>query len=681
MDEFFRRLRERKLVQWALAYVAAAFALIQVLDVIGQQFGWPEAARRGITLALGVGFPVTLVLAWYHGERGAQRASGTELLIVALLLVLGGGLLWRLAPRPPGVVAHAPVAPPPAANLSIDRKSIAVLPFASMSAEKDNTYFADGMRDMILTRLAAIGDLKVISRTSTDRYGVHPEDIRTVALQLGVASVLEGSVQKAGNQVLINLQLIDAGSDTHLWAQAYTRAIDDIFGVEGEIAQTVAEALHAKLSDAEQKVIADRPTSDAQAFDLFLRAEQVRHAAATAQSAEGLDRAIALYRQAVARDPKFALAWAELAYSQAQLYWFGGTDTATMQDLAEATAADARRALDLQPTLAEASLAMGFFQYYVRLDFAAALAAFEKSLRAKPNDSDALLAMGLITRRLSRFDEAIRHFTAANRIDPRNQGIAATLTTTLVLARHYSQAAAVTARELALDPGNTDAVANAALQKLILHDDLAGAEAALHGDDPQIRLIRAELLHAQRKFDAAIAIVEEIPDTPENFYSGRVDTKSRILGTLYLDSGRADIARPLLLDAREKIVLANAKVPDDHPAAAETRLELALVDASLGDTASALELTRRALELPATRPEKNYLGWVDVAGLATRVYARARRADLAVPLLQKLLDSPGTGWQVSHAGLRLDPDFAPIRDDPAFQALIRAHPGSGDIAG
>src|SRR6266496_3929798 len=196
MNEFLQRLKQRKLVQWGVAYVAAAFALLQGVDIVAQQFGWPEGVRRGITLALVVGFFVALVLAWYHGERGAQRMTGTELLILALLLALGGGFLWRFASasRQPSDITAAVSLPGPVA---ISNKSIAVLPFESRSEDKANAYFADGIQDEILTRLAKIADLKVLSRTSTQHYKSAPESMREIARQLGVAHILEGSVQKS----------------------------------------------------------------------------------------------------------------------------------------------------------------------------------------------------------------------------------------------------------------------------------------------------------------------------------------------------------------------------------------------------------------------------------------------------------------------------------------------------
>ncbi|HEX3125463.1 MAG TPA: hypothetical protein VHQ21_19340 [Rhodanobacteraceae bacterium] len=673
MAELFQRLRERKLVQWALAYGAAAFALIQVSDVVAQQFEWPDGVRRGVTIALAVGFFVTLVLAWYHGEKGAQRVSGTELLIVAVLLAIGGGLLWRLAPKAADAT-HA--VPKPAAAATADRKSIAVLPFANLSSDKDSGYFADGMRDMILTKLAVIGDLKVISRTSTDKYGNRPEDLKTVALQLGVASVLEGSVQKAGNQVLINLQLINASDDQHLWAEAYKRTVDDIFGVEGEVAQTVAEALHAKLSDAEQKAVAEKPTTNPQALDLFLRAEQMRNEAAMTESPAQLNDAVALYERAVANDPKFALAWAEMSYARSTVYWYGNPDRAPLPETARLALENAERALALQPALAEANLAMGFYHYYVRVDFAQALVSFETALRAKPNDSSVLTALGLIARRLDRYDEAVAHLRAAHRIDPRNKTVTRILMTTLALARRYSATAQLCEHELTLDPSDPNAQSYCAFMQSVLHDDDEGALAYLRSTTPEIVQERAELLHRMKRHKEAITLIEALPDTPENFPG---DSKERLLGALYLDAGQTDRARALLLEAKAKYEEANAQVPDDNPGAGQMRLSLALIHALLGEGAAAVEQAKAALMLPGTTREKNPLGWGDASGTAARVFARARRADLAVPLLETLLAAPGTGFQTSYADLRHDPDYEPIRKDPAFQALLKAHPGSGEV--
>src|SRR5215475_8908218 len=213
MNEFFQRLKQRKLVQWAIAYVAAAFALLQGIDIVAQQFGWPEAVRRGITLALVVGFLVTLVLAWYHGERGAQRVTGAELLIIGLVLALGGGLLWRFSAwRLPGDKAlTTPNEHKTKLTVTIPEKSIAVLPFENLSEEKQNEYFADGVQDQILTDLSQIADLKVISRTSVMQYkGGVTRNLRKIAEELGVAYVLEGSVQRTGNKVRVNAQLVDA---------------------------------------------------------------------------------------------------------------------------------------------------------------------------------------------------------------------------------------------------------------------------------------------------------------------------------------------------------------------------------------------------------------------------------------------------------------------------------------
>src|SRR5213075_2484449 len=242
MNEFLQRLKQRKLVQWAIAYVAAAFALLQGIDIVAQQFGWPERVRRGITLGLIVGFFVTLLLAWYHGERGAQRVSGTELLLLALLLGIGGGLLWKFAGT-----GSAPASP---ANPD-DQRSIAVLPFVDMSQAKDQEYFSDGLSEELLNLLAQLPQLRVIARTSSFSFKGKEADVATIARALGVANVLEGSVRKSGTTLRITAQLIRASDSSHLWSQTYNRELTDVFKVQEEIAGEVVAALKVRLLPAQ----------------------------------------------------------------------------------------------------------------------------------------------------------------------------------------------------------------------------------------------------------------------------------------------------------------------------------------------------------------------------------------------------------------------------------------------
>src|ERR1044072_3074317 len=237
MNGFFQRLKQRKLVQWALGYIAAAFALLQGADIVAQRFGWPAQTMRFLIIALSVGLFATLVLAWFHGERGAQRVTATEMLILALVLARGGGLLWRFARVESERDVHSDndEAHRSAASLPVAEKSIAVLPFENLSSDKENAYFVIGIQDEILTKLAKIGALKVISRSSTQQYQSRPGNLTEIGRQLGVANILEGSVQKVGPLVHVNVQLIKAATDEHLWAESYDRTLDNIFGVEGEI--------------------------------------------------------------------------------------------------------------------------------------------------------------------------------------------------------------------------------------------------------------------------------------------------------------------------------------------------------------------------------------------------------------------------------------------------------------
>jgi TolB-like protein/lipoprotein NlpI len=674
MSGFWERLKQRKLVQWALAYLAAAWALLQVLEMAADSYGWPVLVMR---LALGVaalGFAVALLLAWYHGERGAQRVSGTELLLLALVLAVGGVLVWRGGARPSPVAGAAPGAPEQAQAPKAVAKSIAVLPFENLSAEKENEYFVAGMQDLILTKLAEIGDLKVISRTSTMKYRSRPENLKQVGLELGVASVLEGSVQRQGDAVLVNVQLIDTATDAHLWAASYQRTLDNVFGVEGEVAGKVADALKAKLTPAAVGRLATSLSEDPVADDLYLRAEDSTRRADTDFDTAQYKQGIALYREAIARAPGFALALARLSYAESVLGWFrgGGEDVAQLQS-------DARRHADevlaLAPGLPDAYIALGFSDYYGRGDYPAALRNFRKALDLRPNDDKALVAMGYVLRRQGHFDAALDAMAQAQVRDPRNSALALTRAETMMMLDRYGDAGAMLQRALEIDPQNVQARFRRSYAMVLSKGDIHGALAAAQGDEPSIRLWRVELLTLQRDYRDALALLEAIPDTPDNFNRSRYGQKALHQAELLRMLGRAQEARALYARA---LPIARAQLDDSEGKRARSAQLLTFVataelglgrgDAAMRTLAESRSIIERMQDF-ADGPS-----WMESIAAA---YASAGRADLAVPLLAKAMETPGIGINYSPAMLRLDPAWDPVRGSSQFQALLARYPDTG----
>jgi TolB-like protein/Tfp pilus assembly protein PilF len=686
MAEFLARLKQRKLVQWALAYIAAAFALIQVLDVIAQRFGWPDQIEKLLILALAVGFVVVLVLAWYHGERGAQRVSGSEIVILALLLAIGGGLLWRYeralpssspdaAQRNSGLSATAQAVPIPA-------KSIAVLPFENLSTDKGNAYFADGMQDLILTRLADIGDLKVISRTSTAKYQSHPDNLKTIAQQLGVATILEGSVQKAGNEVLINVQLIDARSDNHLWADSYQRTLDNIFGVEGEVAQQVADALKVKLSGGEQKTLAAVPTRNPGAWDAFLRAETLSQKGRDSEDAADFANAEANYRHAIALDPEFALAYANLAYTQMVDCWFGSHSAALIPE----AKANADRALALAPDLPEAHVALGFYYYWGFFNYDAAIQEFQQALKLSPANLEAREGLAFIWRRQGKFEQALAAFGQMLAVSPRDRVLLDEYGDTYMKLRRYPEAKEQLQRALAIDPDYVDAKDVMVQVLLFGFGDVAGARAVITprpawrttgssvGELFDVIDIRAYPDLFDRQFDAALREFDSAPtSTPEQ--------------GIYRDSARAAIAvvsgrqASMQADCRRIKPLLDAEVAKmggsvqvTNPAALA---QLGWVNACLGQNAEAIAAARRGVNLVPISKDA-YSGPWFLTGLA-QIEAHAGAPADAIKLLEQLMAMPA-GDSVSIKRLELDPVWDPLRKDPRFQALLKKYSGAQPAA-
>jgi TolB-like protein/Tfp pilus assembly protein PilF len=446
MNGFFQRLKQRKLVQWALAYIAAAFALLQGTDIVAQRFAWPEQTMRFVIIALSIGLCVTLVLAWYHGERGAQRVTGTELLILALLLALGGGFLWHFASGAREPAAKVVSAEKTTTTVSaIPAKSIAVLPFANLSHDPENAYFAAGIQDEIISRLSKIGELKVVSCTSTQRFKSSHEDLPAIARQLAVANILEGSVQRTGDKVRVIVQLVKGDADTHLWAETFDRELNDIFAVESEIAKTIAETLQAKLTGSEKSAIAAKPTENTEAYQLYLKGRFFWNK----RTGKNLNKAADYFNQAVAVDPKYALAYVGLADSYVLMPLYGA---ATPKDSYPKAKAAAEKALALDDTLAEAHTSMGQVYCY-DLESAKAIPEYKRAIELNPNyatghhwyGSSGLTGLG-------RFDEAIVEVKRAIELDPLSLVINTDLGSSLCRARRYDEAIQQLRKTLEMDP-------------------------------------------------------------------------------------------------------------------------------------------------------------------------------------------------------------------------------------
>jgi adenylate cyclase len=515
MSDLWRRLRERKLVQWALAYIAAAFALLQALDIVGQQFGWPDSVRRGITVALAIGFFVTIVLAWYHGERGAQRVSGTELLILALLLGIGGVVLWRAAPTiTTDKIAADKVAAgklPTEPAVSGDTHSVAVLPFVNMSDDKSNEYFSDGISEEILNVLARIPGLHVAARTSSFSFRNQEKEIPTIAQELKVRMVLEGSVRKQGERVRVTAQLIDAGSGFHVWSQTYDRDLKDIFAIQDEIASAIAKELQLKLDASHATAAPAADTTDMAAYDLYLKGMALWAAR------RDLPGAVEQFRAALKKDPNYAKAWAGLALSYSILPEWAEFSFEESRRLGRDAA---EHALALDPALPEPYTALG---YMAGSDFrfSTSHALFERAIAIAPSYATAYQWYGETLQDEGELDAGVEKLRRAVALDPKSSIVNSVYATLLYSAHRDDDAlAACDAMVEAIDEEwcpmlhwdvavarKDNARARAALEKVVA---VRGPEA--------VALFNAQMDALDGKGDVE-AIAKKLMDAPD----GQVD--------------------------------------------------------------------------------------------------------------------------------------------------------------
>ena len=438
-------LRRRKVVQWGFAYVAGAWALLQGIDFLADAFHWPSATSQIATIALAIGLPVALVLAWYHGDRGQQRVGGTELTILATLLALGGFLLWRYEPATEAPTT-ASVAKTTAAASADGRPSIAVLPFENRSREADDAFFVDGIHDDILTQLTKVGALKVIARTSVEQFRDTKLTTREIGEKLGVTKVLEGGVQRAGDRVRVTVQLTEAATDAHLWAESYDRELTaaNIFAIQSEVASAISAALKATLTPAERTRMSAIPTQSLEAWEAYHLGRQRM----SNRTSTGLAEAERLFQKAIDRDPKFALAYVGLADTVRLQVGYSGKPRDASFTLAEELIA---RALTLTPDLPEA-LATSAAQAHLRGDYKRSEAEFQRSIALNPNYSNAYLWYGDFLSDMGRMNEALRQTQIGLELDPISAILNVSLAQTFALLGRFDEALTQYSKAIAIDP-------------------------------------------------------------------------------------------------------------------------------------------------------------------------------------------------------------------------------------
>lgn len=590
--------------------------------------------------------------------RWPKAALAIAFLVSAVALVISSLLFFNRTP--PMTVARAL-----SALAAIPEKSIAVLPFENLSSEKENAYFADGVQDEILTGLSRVADLKVISRTSVMQYKAGPKrNLREIATDLGVAHVLEGTVQRSGSRVRVSAQLIDARSDMHLWAEHYDRDIADVFAIESELAGKIVAQLQAKISPSEKAAIEQKPTADLDAYDLYIRAKTLMETAGFSTPArESLAEAIRLLNQATERDPAFALAYYQLAQAHDQFY-FGFDHTPARLSMADAAIQSLTR---LRPNSGEAHLALAKHLYWGYLDYDRAREELKLAQQGLPNDPLPFEILGFIDRRQGRWAESTKNLERAIELDPRNAGFLKQLADSYRCLRQYADAERVLDRAIVVAPKESNLRAYRAAIELYWHGDphpLSSTIRAIIAEDPleakNVAQLWLEISLCDRNFDGASRALAADPTTgcyddwipfPRAWCEGVV---SQLRG----DKAAANAAFSMARNEAAKLIA-------DQPDYPEALCVLGMADAALGNKEDAIREGRRAAELVPVR--KNAIeGALFIRYLAV-IYAWTGEKDLAFEQLTVAAKLPGF---VSYGELRLHPYWDPLRGDPRFDKIV-----------
>jgi TolB-like protein/Flp pilus assembly protein TadD len=670
IDHFFVELKRRNVYKVAVTYAVVGWLVIQISSTVLPTFHAPEWVVQTLVVLVALGFPIALVIAWAFEltPQGLKRTEDVDAIIdtrarshawiyiavVGALLSIGLFFLGRFSAGNQAAVL----------SNEVSNKSIAVLPFENLSSDKENAFFAEGIQDEILTRLAKIGALKVISRTSTARYASSPQNLPEIARRLGVANILEGSVQKAANAVHVNVQLIRAATDEHLWAESYNRKLDDIFGVEGEVAGAIADQLNAKLSGSEKQELAVRPTKNPDAYDAYLRGLTFQGGVDDFRAS--LLKSIEAFEDAVRLDPEFALAWAHLC-RQDGLVFINFDQSSQRRETA-------RQALDMAmkfgPDLVETKLANGFYKFFVERDYEGARTQLDAIRQQYPNNAVAPEFLGGIARRQGRWEQSRLLYAQAIELDPQNVFLLTDASLTDLDTRDAVAAQKHLGRARDLSPQNSTVIGFLAIS-FQLTGDIAQAQTLLDTIQPKrgdglytgIVATNAILL---RKYDSGIAMLKAQLEDPKALGSSLGAFESS-LGDLERHAGHAAEAAA----AYEKTKQAVNELLRTQPDNTELLNQLAWAETWLGDKAGAIAHLQRAIAiLPASKDAVLGPSYEDTLA---RIEAHFGDKENAISGLQHLLSISYSG-SVTPALLRLDPDWDNLRGDPRFQKLCEEKP-------
>jgi TolB-like protein/cytochrome c-type biogenesis protein CcmH/NrfG len=655
---FFAELKRRHVYKVAITYGVIAWLLMQVASQIFPFFEIPSWAVRLVVLLLILGFPIALVLAWAFDltPEGLKRTEWAD----------------REPERPSRNRAWRQTE-----SVKIPAKSIAVMPFENRSEDKANAYFADGVQDEILTLLSKIADLKVISRTSTQQYQGKPRNLIEIAKQLGVANILEGSVQKAGDQVRVNVQLVNAQTDSHLWAETYDRKLTDIFGVESEIAKGIAESLQAKLTGREEQALAVKPTNNLEAYDAYLRGLAFEGRSASSYGSYSpylVGRAAGFFERAVQLDPNFALAWARLSRAHAAVYFVGTDTTAARRDAAKKALETAQK---LQPNSPETQLALGYYQYYVPRDYGLAKSTFGLVGRMLPGSSEVSAALAFVARREGHWDESIAYWEEALALDPRNVEFLNQTAITYTMLRQFPTALKLHDRALDIVPNEPGVMA----AKANIHQAEGNLEQAgkflsqINAQTPSENalVIKMTQLRLERNYAEAIQFLQarlaqfhSASETDKAITQAVLAVTQRLAG----DTAGAKVAAEQAHNTLEQLC-------KNQPDSALFAALLSLANSALGEKNSALKEAERAIKLlPSAKDRVHGPAREEILALIQTMFGENNGA---ISTLTRLLQTSYSGWlyaatPVTPALLRLDPFWDPLRSDPAFQKLCEEKP-------